>query len=165
MQHNAADLYCFVTFDFLSVENDVNVPKKVIRKKSFLLASWRSMTKRIGSGSGSGSVLKCHGSGTLKKTLPSYQRLDTRVHTPPRIKETCCLLLLFWNWNLLDKVRPDQIGCAPTRPGGDGPGAEAGGPVRQQDRQDGEPEGEGGRRGAQKVTAARDFLGENIEPF
>ncbi len=44
--------YYFVTlFDFLSLKNNVNVPsksnkhKKLCKKISFLLASWRSMTK------------------------------------------------------------------------------------------------------------------------
>ncbi len=52
------DSYYFVTlFDFLSLKNDVNVPsksnkqKKLCKKISFLLASWRSMTKIAGSGS------------------------------------------------------------------------------------------------------------------
>jgi hypothetical protein len=52
------DSYYFVTlFDFLSLKNDVNVPLKSIKRKnfcwkiSFLLASWRSMTKIAGSGS------------------------------------------------------------------------------------------------------------------
>ncbi len=43
-------------FDFLSLKNDVNVPSKSNKQKnffkiSFLLASWRSMTKIAGSGS------------------------------------------------------------------------------------------------------------------
>jgi hypothetical protein len=44
-------------FDFLSLENYVNVPsksnkqKKCLNKNSFLLASSRSMTKKAGSGS------------------------------------------------------------------------------------------------------------------
>ncbi len=45
--------------DFLSLKNDVNVPSKrnkhlnLVKKKYFLLASWRSLTKKAGSGSGS----------------------------------------------------------------------------------------------------------------
>ncbi len=47
-----------------------NQQKKLCSKISFLLASWRSMTKIAGSGSGiwirgSGSTLKCHVSATL----------------------------------------------------------------------------------------------------
>ncbi len=57
-------------FDFLSLKNDVNVAsksnkhKKLCKKISFLLASWRSMTKIAGSGSGSesGSIGQRHGS-------------------------------------------------------------------------------------------------------
>ncbi len=52
------DSYYFVTsFDFLSMKNDVNVASKSNKQKklwwkiSFLLASWRSMTKIAGSGS------------------------------------------------------------------------------------------------------------------
>ena len=52
------DSYDFLTpFDFLSLKNDVNVAtksneqKKLCKKISFLLASWRSMTKIAGSGS------------------------------------------------------------------------------------------------------------------
>ncbi len=49
------DSYCFWLYDFFIVENDVNVPSKVICRKtySFLLASWRSMTKIAESWSGS----------------------------------------------------------------------------------------------------------------
>ncbi len=72
----------WLLYDFLSFKNDVNVASKSnkqknLKKKSFLLASWRSMTKECsfaGSGSisqkrGSGSVPKCHGSATLRKTV------------------------------------------------------------------------------------------------
>ncbi len=73
---------------FLSLKNNVKVPSKsnsrntFLTKISFLLASWRSVTKRAGSGSESGfgpdplvlgrirgygsrSTPKCHGFGTL----------------------------------------------------------------------------------------------------
>jgi hypothetical protein len=56
---------------FLSLKIDVKVPSKSKKQKnfikiiSFLLASWRSMTKILGSGSASGSAPKCHGSGAL----------------------------------------------------------------------------------------------------
>ncbi len=50
--------------DSLSLKNDVNVPSKSNEQKSFfvcyLLASWRSMTKIAGSGSG--SISQMHGS-------------------------------------------------------------------------------------------------------
>jgi hypothetical protein len=39
-------------YDFLSVKNDVNIPWKGHKRKN-LLTSWRSLTKRAGSGSGS----------------------------------------------------------------------------------------------------------------
>ncbi len=59
------DSYCFVTSLWLfSLENNVNVPsksnkqKKLYKKISFLLASWRSMTKIAGSG----SISQSHGS-------------------------------------------------------------------------------------------------------
>ncbi len=59
------DSYYFATlFGFLSLENTVNVPsnsnkqKKCLNKNSFLLASWRSMTKKAGSG----SISQRHGS-------------------------------------------------------------------------------------------------------
>ncbi len=51
-------------FEFLSLKNDVNVAskshkqKKLCYKISFLLASWRSMTKK----EGSGSINQRHGS-------------------------------------------------------------------------------------------------------
>ena len=61
------DSYYFVTFfDFLSLENYVNVPsnsnkqKKYLNKNCFLIASLRSMTKKAGSGSG--SICQRHGS-------------------------------------------------------------------------------------------------------
>jgi hypothetical protein len=51
------------------------ISRKTLKKKSFLLASWRSVTKIAGSGSisqnseawtrGSGSISNCHGSATL----------------------------------------------------------------------------------------------------
>jgi hypothetical protein len=51
------DFYCFVTALWLIIINDVNVPSKRNKhKKLFLLASWRSLTKRAGSGSASRSV-------------------------------------------------------------------------------------------------------------
>ncbi len=37
-------------YDFLSLKNDVNVPSK--RNHPFLLASWRSLTNKAGSGAG-----------------------------------------------------------------------------------------------------------------
>jgi hypothetical protein len=45
------------------LETDVRVPleNKFGKKIFFLVASWKSLTKRAGSG----SVPKCHGSGTL----------------------------------------------------------------------------------------------------
>ncbi len=50
-------------YDFLSfLKNDVNVLRKVITKIYFFLVSWRSLTKRAGSGSGSGSVGQRYGS-------------------------------------------------------------------------------------------------------
>ncbi len=68
---------CFVTSFWLFIfENDVNVPSKSNKQKnfffkiSFLLVSWRCMTKTAGSRSGSGSTPKCHGSATLLATLP-----------------------------------------------------------------------------------------------
>ncbi len=65
------DSFYFVThFDFLSLKNDVNVPSKsnTQKKKVFLLASWRSMTKIAGSGSGSTS--QKHGSEDPDPDLP-----------------------------------------------------------------------------------------------
>ncbi len=52
-------------------KNDLNVPskskkQKSYKKHSFLLASWRSMTKKAGSG----STPKCHGSATLVCRVP-----------------------------------------------------------------------------------------------
>ncbi len=57
----------WLLFDFISLKNDVNVPSKSNQQEnffsiSFLLASWRSMTKIAGSGSGSGSISQKHGS-------------------------------------------------------------------------------------------------------
>ncbi len=64
-------------YDFLSWKNDVNVPSKISKQKNleknyFLLASWRSLTKRAGSRSisvarirESGSITKYHRSTTL----------------------------------------------------------------------------------------------------
>ncbi len=91
-------------FDFLSMKNKVNVPsksnkqKKLCLKISFLLASWRSMTKIAGSESGSGSISqrcglpgsisqrrgswstpKCHVSGTLLKTFTIYTKYKYMV--------------------------------------------------------------------------------------
>jgi hypothetical protein len=59
------DIYCFATSsgDFLSLKNDVNVPSERNKHKNFLFASWRSLTKRAGSGAR--SIPKRHGSGTL----------------------------------------------------------------------------------------------------
>ncbi len=79
-------------FDFLSLKNYVNVPSKsnkqknVFNKICFLLASWRSMMRIAGSGSGSisqsmdpririhgsGSTPKCHGSATLVESWGSF---------------------------------------------------------------------------------------------
>ncbi len=59
----------WLLFYFSSLKNDVNVPSKSNKQKnfeqnSFLLISWRSMTKIAGSGSGSesGSISQMHGS-------------------------------------------------------------------------------------------------------
>ncbi len=54
-------------FDFLPLKNDVNVPSKSNKQKkqkkyTFLLVSWRSVTKIAGSGAGSKSVSQRHGS-------------------------------------------------------------------------------------------------------
>ncbi len=55
----------WILCEFLSLKNDLNVPSKGISIKNLLqhyllLTSWRSLTKRAGSG----FVPKCHGSGT-----------------------------------------------------------------------------------------------------
>jgi hypothetical protein len=52
---------------FLSVKNDENVTSKSVEQKNWIKISWHleGHDKRAGSGSGSGSVPKCHGSGTL----------------------------------------------------------------------------------------------------
>ena len=56
------DSYCFVTSFGLFIKKQKNILTKI----SFLLASWRSMTKIAGSGSGSGfgsrSISQRHGS-------------------------------------------------------------------------------------------------------
>ncbi len=64
----------WLLYGFLSLKNYVNVPSKSnkpenMEKNSFLLASWRLMTKIAGSGAESGSVPKCHGSATLFKRM------------------------------------------------------------------------------------------------
>jgi hypothetical protein len=81
---NRDSYYFVIVFDFLSWKNDVNVPSKSKEQKkskkiSFLLASCRSMTKKAGSGSESGSIGQrhgsmdpgsgCHGSATLPSLL------------------------------------------------------------------------------------------------
>ncbi len=68
--------FLILHFDFLSLKNDVNVPSKVISRKTFfILVYWwrleRSMTKIAGSGLQSGSIPKCHGSATLP--FPFYE--------------------------------------------------------------------------------------------
>ncbi len=79
------DSYCFVTSFWLFIfTNDVNVPAKSEKQKNlfikiiFLLASWRSMTK-IG-GSGSGPTPKCHGSAPLTSSQSNdnwvWQKVD-----------------------------------------------------------------------------------------
>jgi hypothetical protein len=56
----------WLLLDFLSLKKDVNVPSKsnmqknLLKKLVFLLASWRLMTKILGSGSG--SISQRHGS-------------------------------------------------------------------------------------------------------
>ncbi len=87
-------------FDFFSFKNDVNVPsnsnkqKILLKKISFLLTSWRSMTKIAGSGSGfisqetwirgsgSGSTPICHESVTLHATI--YHRIVDHPWAAPR---------------------------------------------------------------------------------
>ncbi len=57
----------WLLLEFLPLKNDVNVPSKSIKQKTFfkkiifLLASWRSMTKITGSGSESGSISQRRG--------------------------------------------------------------------------------------------------------
>ncbi len=73
----------WLSFDFLSLKNDVNVPSKSNKQKnfflnSFLLVSWRSMKKIAGSGSisprlWSGSVPKWYGS--------AYCLYQIKIHT------------------------------------------------------------------------------------
>jgi hypothetical protein len=70
-----------------------NKQKKIVLKISFLLASWRSMTKIAGSwirihyseawirGYGSGSTPKCHGSGTLRWRPVLLQTMLKQGHT------------------------------------------------------------------------------------
>ena len=65
-------------FDFLSLENYVNVPsnsnkqKKCLNKNCFLLASWRSMTKKAGSG----SISQRHG---FADPDPLVRGMDPRI--------------------------------------------------------------------------------------
>jgi hypothetical protein len=65
---------------FLSLKYDVNVPSKSNKQRN--LDFFVSLTKRAGSGagsvrclrtSGSGSVPKCHGSGTLERSMTSEE--------------------------------------------------------------------------------------------
>ncbi len=82
------DSYCFVTyFWLLSLKNIVNVPSKSNKQKnffkiSFLLASWRSMTKIAGSRSG--SISQRHGS-----TDPHQNVMD------PEHWSLICMTVLF----------------------------------------------------------------------
>ncbi len=72
----------WLLLDFLSLKNDVNVPSKSNQQKfflmSFLLASWRSMTKRAGSGSE--SISQRHGSADPD---PHQNVIDPKHWTQP----------------------------------------------------------------------------------
>ncbi len=76
----------FVTLESWSLKTDVNVPSKSNKKKNrlkiyFLLPSWRFLTKRswswTGSGTESGSVSLWYGSDSV----PKYHRTTTLVRT------------------------------------------------------------------------------------
>ncbi len=77
----------WLLLDFLSLKNDVNVPSKSNKQKNFikislLLASWRSMTKTAGSGSG--SISQRHGSADQVHTKMSWIRnteINDKVQT------------------------------------------------------------------------------------
>ncbi len=78
----------FVTFFLL--QNDVNVPWKrnkhnnLVKKNYFLLASWRSLTKRAGSGAGSVSgsafVSVSQRNGSEDPHLDPYQHVTDPEH-------------------------------------------------------------------------------------
>ncbi len=94
------DSYYFVTlFDCLSLKNEVNVPsksnkqKKLCFKISFLLASWRSMTKIAGSG----SISQRHGSAdpdppqNVMDPQHCFQGEPAALQCPrPGSKQRCC---------------------------------------------------------------------------
>ncbi len=82
----------WLLFDFLSCKNYVNVPSKsnhqknFLTKISFLLASWRSMTKIAGSGSASGSgfesgsISQRHGSAYPDPDPDPHQNVMDPLH-------------------------------------------------------------------------------------
>ncbi len=125
-------------FDFLSLKNDVNVASKsnkqikLCKKISFLLASWRSMTKIAGSHRseawirGSGSTPKFRGSATLPgrriptgRAVPvlSYRcahRLPVRAAETdswkkPESKSFCCIAS--WNQHHYSGIRKQFKTC------------------------------------------------------
>ncbi len=63
-KYRKKNLDSMILFEFISLKNDVKVPSKSNKQKNFnlffLLASWRSMTKTVGSRSG--SISQMHGS-------------------------------------------------------------------------------------------------------
>ncbi len=78
----------WLLYDFLSLKNDVNVPSKrnkhknLEKKNYFLLASWRSLMKRAGSGAGSasGSVSQRCGSDDPDPHQDPYQNVTELEH-------------------------------------------------------------------------------------
>ncbi len=90
------DIYCFVTFYLWRIMKMYLQQGMSIMR--IFLASWRSLTKRVGLGSGagsisqrygsaSGSVPKCHGSGTLDHVIKAQRCEETGKQTISNQKE------------------------------------------------------------------------------
>ncbi len=77
---------CRPAHPYISLKNDVNVPSKSNKQKNrkkhlYFVGILRLLTKRAGSGSESGSVYKCHGSGTLENCA---RRANNQIWTACR---------------------------------------------------------------------------------
>ncbi len=105
----------WLLYDFLSLKNDANVPSKRNKhknlelKKYFLLVSWRSLTKRAGSESGSGSFWHKYGSKyELELPYAPYPQDVVQLELSMRgmiITLHCCTVLNNFEGNLLLKIK------------------------------------------------------------
>ncbi len=112
---NLLFLLFYISFRLFIYENWCKCTKKEIskiwKKTYFLLTSCQPLTKKAGSGSGSGSVIQRYGSATLLEII-----LVILMRAPASGAKASLFTILHLNIHIKDKVFNTLVGCPVARP-------------------------------------------------